>query len=215
MILKDYIKINPNFPILQKTKVCLDCKKRKSIFLYDYRHDTKKLKNQCHRCVSIKKLQWKRNNRDKVLKGSRARYKKFKKEICYRMSTEYYIKNKKFDVLERKIQRGKNHYQNNKTYYSVKSAKQRARKKLRVFPKGVECKEVMAIYKKRDELNKKYGFKKYSVDHIIPLKHKFVSGLHVANNLQILTTTENLQKANKFIPGHNEAFYNTKYWKYI
>ena len=32
MILKDYIKINPNFPILQKTKVCLDCKKENLFF---------------------------------------------------------------------------------------------------------------------------------------------------------------------------------------
>lgn len=213
MILKDYIKINPSYIINQKTKTCIDCKKRKSIFLYDYRYDTKKIKNQCHSCVIIKKIQWKKNNRDKVIAGSRARYKKFKKEICYRMSTEYYIKHKKFDVLKRKIQRGKDHYQNNKTYYSVKSAKQRAKKKLRVFPKGVECKKVMAIYKKRDQLNKKYGAKQYAVDHIIPLQHEFVCGLHVANNLQILTTLENAQKHNKFIPGHNEAFYNTKYWK--
>jgi len=200
MILKDYIKINPNFPIPQTTKTCIDCKKRKSIFLFDYRHDTKKLKNQCHKCVVIQKIKWKKDNREKVLKGSRKRYKKYREEICYRMSPEYYIKHKKFDVLKRKYERGRKHYQNNKHYYAVKTAKQRALKLLHTFPHGVECKEILKLYKKRDILNKKHGKNKYSVDHIIPLKNKYVCGLHTINNLRIITTTENLKKANKFIP---------------
>jgi len=200
MILKDYIKINPNFSITQITKICIDCKKRKSIFLFDYRHDTKKLKNQCHRCIIIKKIKWKKDNRNKVLKGSRERYRKYKKEICYRMSPEYYIKHKKFDVLKRKHERGRKHYQNNKHYYAVKTAKQRALKRNQTFPQGVECKEILQLYKKRNNLNKKYGKNKYSVDHIIPLKHKYICGLHTINNLRIITTTENLKKHNKFIP---------------
>ena len=200
MILKDYIKINPNFPIPQTTKTCIDCKKRKSIFLFDYRHDTKKLKNQCHRCVVIQKIKWKKDNREKVLKGSRERYKKYREEICYRMSPEYYIKHKKFDVLKRKYERGRKHYQNNKHYYAVKTAKQRALKLLQTFPQGVESKEILELYEKRDLLNKKYGKNKYSVDHIIPLKNKYVCGLHHINNLRIITTEENLKKGNKFIP---------------
>ena len=200
MILKDYIKINPNFPITQITKTCIDCKKRKSIFLYDYRHDTKKLINQCHKCVSKIKMEWKKNHRDIVLKSSRTRYRKYREEICYRMSPEYYIKHNKLDVLKRKHQRGKKHYQNNISYYTVKTAKQRALKLKHTFPQGVECKEMLEIYKKRAILNKKYGKNKYSVDHIIPLKHKYVCGLHNINNLRIITTEENLKKSNKFIP---------------
>ena len=200
MILKDYIKINPKFIILQSTKTCIDCQKRKSIFLFDYRHDTKKLKNQCHRCVVIQKIQWKKDNREKVLKGSRERYRKYREEICYRMTAEYYIKHKKFKVLKRRRKRSKQHYQNNKHYYSVKTAKQRALKRNQTFPQGVESKEILQLYKKRNALNKKYGYNKYSVDHIIPLKNKYVCGLHHINNLQILLTIDNLKKSNKFIP---------------
>lgn len=36
------------------------------------------------------------------------------------------------------------------------------------------------------------------VDHIIPLKHSLVCGLHVWDNLQVLTPSENIHKKNKF-----------------
>lgn len=41
---------------------------------------------------------------------------------------------------------------------------------------------------------------KWHVDHILPLQGKYVSGLHVPSNLQVIPSTLNICKANKFLP---------------
>ena len=38
----------------------------------------------------------------------------------------------------------------------------------------------------------------HEVDHIVPSNHPMVCGLHVENNLQILTKSENRKKSNYF-----------------
>jgi len=40
----------------------------------------------------------------------------------------------------------------------------------------------------------------WHVDHIVPLKHELVCGLHCENNLQVVTAKFNMQKQNHFWP---------------
>lgn len=40
----------------------------------------------------------------------------------------------------------------------------------------------------------------FEVDHVVPIKHDEVCGLHVLSNLQLLTRRQNRSKGNKFCP---------------
>lgn len=88
---------------------------------------------------------------------------------------------------------------NNSHYMSIQNAKRRGLK-LKCTPPWYEIQkeEIIAIYKKAQELTKSTGTL-HHVDHIYPLKpRKKIDpiGLHVLANLQILTEKENLRKNN-------------------
>ena len=57
---------------------------------------------------------------------------------------------------------------------------------------------IKSIYAKAKSLTKDTGIE-YHVDHIVPIRHPLVCGLHVEHNLRVITKSENSQKSNFFI----------------
>ena len=53
------------------------------------------------------------------------------------------------------------------------------------------------VYLRAEQMTKETGVP-HHVDHVIPLRGKNVSGLHVENNLAVIRWDENLRKGNKF-----------------
>ena len=70
--------------------------------------------------------------------------------------------------------------------------------KVSACPKWANDAAIDAIYKRASALRKE-GFD-VQVDHVIPLRSEVVCGLHVENNLRIISAFENQSKGNKFDP---------------
>lgn len=183
------------------------------------------IKKYCSsQCKKIRDKNSKRILPDKIKKNCKicnvifidTSWRKHKKYCSIKCRNKFKMNNPARKLFIKKYKQNGRRKQVLKKYYNTDNGKRvrsssvalRHARKLRAIPKWVgpkEIKEMREIYKKR-----KPG---YHVDHIIPLKNDYVCGLHVPNNLNILTAKDNILKSNKFIPGHNEAFYNTKYWK--
>ncbi len=73
------------------------------------------------------------------------------------------------------------------------------RKKLRqATPPWADRDKIKALYDEAKALTRSTGVL-HTVDHVVPLKGEFVCGLHVQNNLQVVTHAENMRKGNTFV----------------
>lgn len=72
-------------------------------------------------------------------------------------------------------------------------------KYIRARPPWANLKAINGFWKQSMRRTAETGVQ-HSVDHIVPLIHPFVCGLHVENNLRIIPLADNIRKSNSTWP---------------
>ena len=83
-------------------------------------------------------------------------------------------------------------------FVARRNAQRRVRNNL-ACPSWADKDALAEVYRRAKELRSATG-QRWHVDHVVPLNHKLVCGLHVGANLQIITAGANIEKANKRWP---------------
>ena len=158
-------------------KRCSTCKQLKSEELYNKNRSLKDgLHSECKECNKA----YYYKNRDAI-----AAKKQADKDRIREVEKQYRASNKEIIFIRQQKWR-----ENNKEYLNIKNSIRHKRHRL-ATPLWADLKAIEEIYKKAKQLN-------LSVDHIIPLNGVNVSGLHVIENLQLLSKSENCAKWNNY-----------------
>lgn len=154
-------------------KRCSYCKVEKPLeAFHKSAHHSDGLSSQCGQC------KYNTRNKDKV----RANYRRWSKKNPVKEALKAALRRKRHPGMA-----------------SAAAAKRDAAKALRT-PKWLtplQYQQINIFYTSAAALTKELAIKMV-VDHIVPLRGKNVSGLHVPWNLQVITAKENMSKSNKF-----------------
>jgi len=138
-------------------------------------------KNKDKVAAAIKK--WNSENKDKLLIAAK----------------NYYDRNKdNKEFKEKNAKKTREWFKKHPNKVLEQSSRKRATKLNRtpLWLSDADLFEIECIYIYAKSLNN-IGLN-YHVDHVIPLRGKTVSGLHIGSNLQVIPAMENLTKSNNF-----------------
>lgn len=170
---------------------CVQCRKEKTKEYNDkrkeyrdnyYQQNKERIKERVH--------EYQKNNKDKI-KTRNKKYREDNIEHLRAYDRERYQRDK--EKRKANVRRWR---KNNPHKRAAMNAKRRAAKK-QATVRWANLKSISILYheaKIREEL---LGIK-FSVDHIIPLTHELVCGLHCEDNLQVITYSANSKKSNNF-----------------
>lgn len=124
-------------------------------------------------------------------------------EVVRRSRQKLLAANPEYDKIKCK-EYARTHVEELKAYRKANAARRlancaaRRARRIKAMPPWADKKAIAAIYRLAKAKTKETGTI-WHVDHIVPLKHKLVCGLHVPANLQVLPGVENMKKSNRFV----------------
>jgi phosphopantetheinyl transferase (holo-ACP synthase) len=202
---KNKLFYEENKEVLPEVKLCTKCCEHKSISEFSGNVNSKDGLS-CH-CKACNK-RYVTEHKDKIIEYRRIYYSENRAAIIENRKAYYYLHQEQ-EAFTTRIWRSTNkerRYNYLRSYrlshlgrFSAREASRRAIK-LNATPSWFEKDDIDALYSEADTRSKTEGIK-YHVDHIVPLRSKYVCGLHCLDNLQILTRDENLSKGNRYWPG--------------
>ena len=167
-------------------KKCSKCKQSKTLeCFYKNKYNKDGLSYWCSDCnKNYANSFYKTEKYTNLLEEKKGYFAQYKKEWRYKN-------------IEKITAHDRQRYRQNKHRYIAAVAKRKA-KRVSATPAWANMSLIKSIYAMRSLMDKLNPFVKHHVDHIVPLQGKNVCGLHVHNNLQILTAQQNLEKSIKF-----------------
>lgn len=165
----------------------------------------------CDACMNAHTREKRKNNpefRARAIARSRAYY-KANKDRLLAQKVEYGKKVNERDKARRRERykadpafraktavRTSGYYERNAHMFRARDAKRRA-DQLRATPPWADLKAIREVYKEAKRVTLATGIP-HEVDHIVPLKGRKVSGLHVHFNLQVIPMLDNRRKFNHY-----------------
>ena len=156
-------------------KTCTKCKSEKSLSEFYKRSGTDTYLSWCKQCKRESGKSWNERNKQKHSELNR----------------KWYEENK-----EHHLANSKQWYESNK-HRKLETTTAREKRCVLATPTWADRELIKELYALARKLTEQTGIP-HEVDHVVPLQGKSVSGLHVENNLQVISAEEHRRKSNKF-----------------
>jgi hypothetical protein len=175
-------------------KICTKCKVEKDFsFFSTDKSKTDGFYSSCKICNKNAHSKYYSKNKQQIIQKQIERHKKIyeleKENICLKQRQRYWENPEKYR------KRTLDYVKQNPEGNAKRTADYRSRQ-IMATPKWYDSEKVAEIYALAQEF-RNHGLK-VDVDHIIPLKNRFVCGLHVQENLRVCLSDVNKKKSNKY-----------------
>jgi hypothetical protein len=166
---------------------------RKNAWYQDNKETLEKKRAEKREKTNARKRELYAANKEQI-QQKKAEYRAMNREKFRKYATDWYNKNKDTALGRSKSWKASNP---DKIASYVRNRQAAKLQRTPCWITAKQLKQIEHFYAQAKKLEFETGIR-HHVDHIIPLQGKMVSGLHVPENLTIITAKQNLRKNNKF-----------------